>query len=82
MLWRITEEPKPAGPDINWGAWAELGFADTPGAALARALFLGIRSIAPEQGLAVLTDYFGKTRPSYGGARQPAAVSPVLSSGQ
>ena len=41
---------------IDWGAWAELGFADTPGGQrLARRLaLLGIRSIAPEQGLAVL----------------------------
>jgi myxalamid-type polyketide synthase MxaE and MxaD len=41
---------------INWGAWAELGFAGTPGGQLlaTRLARLGIRSIAPEQGLAVL----------------------------
>jgi NAD(P)-dependent dehydrogenase (short-subunit alcohol dehydrogenase family)/acyl carrier protein len=41
---------------INWGAWAELGFADTPGGQrLARRLaILGIRSIAPQQALEVL----------------------------
>ncbi|HEV8711728.1 MAG TPA: SDR family oxidoreductase, partial [Candidatus Binatia bacterium] len=41
---------------INWGAWADLGFADTPGGRrLAGHLApLGIRSIAPKQALEVL----------------------------
>lgn len=41
---------------INWGAWAELGFADTPGGRrlATRLARLGIRSIAPEQALKVL----------------------------
>ncbi len=41
---------------INWGAWAELGFAGTPGGQLlaTRLARLGIRGIAPEQGVAVL----------------------------
>ncbi len=41
---------------INWGAWAELGFADTPGGRrlATRLARLGIRSIAPEQALEVL----------------------------
>jgi len=44
------------GLSINWGAWAELGFADTPGGRrLAKHLALvGIRSLAPELALKVL----------------------------
>jgi acyl carrier protein len=41
---------------INWGAWAELGFADTAGGKrlAARLALVGIRSMAPRQALEVL----------------------------
>ena len=41
---------------INWGAWADLGFADTAGGKrlAARLALLGIRSIAPKQALEVM----------------------------
>ncbi|MDP2662703.1 MAG: SDR family oxidoreductase, partial [Dehalococcoidia bacterium] len=41
---------------INWGAWSELGFADTAGGRrlAARLALLGIKSIAPAQALEVL----------------------------
>jgi NAD(P)-dependent dehydrogenase (short-subunit alcohol dehydrogenase family) len=41
---------------INWGAWGDLGFADTPGGKrlAARLALVGIRSMAPEQALEVL----------------------------
>jgi myxalamid-type polyketide synthase MxaD len=41
---------------VNWSAWAGLGFADTPGGQLLakRLALMGIKSIAPEQGVAVL----------------------------
>ncbi len=41
---------------INWGAWADLGFADTAGGKrlAARLALLGISSIAPQQALKVM----------------------------
>jgi NAD(P)-dependent dehydrogenase (short-subunit alcohol dehydrogenase family)/acyl carrier protein len=41
---------------VNWGAWAELGFADTAGGKrlAARLALVGIRSMAPRQALEVL----------------------------
>jgi acyl transferase domain-containing protein/acyl carrier protein len=47
---------------INWGAWGDLGFADTPGGKrlAARLALLGIRSIAVEQALAVLKRLLGQ----------------------
>ena len=41
---------------VNWGAWSELGFADTAGGRrlAARLALLGIKSIAPAQALEVL----------------------------
>jgi NAD(P)-dependent dehydrogenase (short-subunit alcohol dehydrogenase family) len=41
---------------INWGAWADFGFADTPGGRrlAARLALLGIRSMGAEQALEVL----------------------------
>ena len=41
---------------INWGAWADVGFADTPGGRqlAGRLALAGIRSIAPKQALEVL----------------------------
>jgi acyl transferase domain-containing protein/acyl carrier protein len=41
---------------INWGAWADLGFADTPGGKhlAARLALAGIKSIPPKQALAVM----------------------------
>jgi acyl transferase domain-containing protein/acyl carrier protein len=41
---------------INWGAWTDSGFADTPGGKrlAARLALVGIRSMAPEQALEVL----------------------------
>jgi myxalamid-type polyketide synthase MxaE and MxaD len=41
---------------INWGAWSDLGFADTAGGRrlAARLALLGIKSIAPAQALEVL----------------------------
>jgi NAD(P)-dependent dehydrogenase (short-subunit alcohol dehydrogenase family)/acyl carrier protein len=41
---------------INWGAWADLGFADTPGGKhlAARLALAGIKSIRPKQALAVM----------------------------
>jgi NAD(P)-dependent dehydrogenase (short-subunit alcohol dehydrogenase family) len=47
---------------INWGAWADLGFADTPGGKrlAARLALLGIRSMAAEQALEVLKRLLGQ----------------------
>jgi acyl transferase domain-containing protein/acyl carrier protein len=47
---------------INWGAWADLGFADTPGGRrlAARLALLGIRSMAAEQALEVLKRLLGQ----------------------
>jgi len=47
---------------INWGAWGDLGFADTPGGKrlAARLALLGIRSMAPEQALEVLKRQLGQ----------------------
>jgi len=41
---------------INWGAWADLGFADTPGGKhlAARLALAGIKSIPPKQALEVM----------------------------
>jgi acyl carrier protein len=41
---------------INWGAWADLGFADTPGGKhlAARLALAGIKSIPPKQALVVM----------------------------
>jgi len=41
---------------VNWGAWTELGFADTAGGKrlAARLALVGIRSMAPAQALAVM----------------------------
>ncbi len=55
---------------INWGAWGNLGFADTPGGKrlAARLAILGITSMAPEQALEVLQRLLGQ------GAIQVVAV--------
>jgi acyl transferase domain-containing protein/acyl carrier protein len=47
---------------INWGAWADLGFADTPGGKrlAARLALLGISNMAPEQALEVLQRLLGQ----------------------
>jgi len=47
---------------INWGAWADLGFADTPGGRrlATRLALLGIRSMAAEQALEVLKRLLGQ----------------------
>jgi acyl transferase domain-containing protein/acyl carrier protein len=47
---------------INWGAWADLGFADTAGGRrlAARLALLGIRSMAAEQALEVLKRLLGQ----------------------
>jgi myxalamid-type polyketide synthase MxaD len=41
---------------VNWGAWADLGFAETAGGKrlAARLALVGVRSMAPEQALEVL----------------------------
>jgi acyl transferase domain-containing protein/acyl carrier protein len=55
---------------VNWGAWAELGFADTTGGKrlAARLALVGIRSMAPRQALEVLERMLRQ------GATQVAAV--------
>jgi acyl carrier protein len=55
---------------INWGAWGNLGFADTSGGKrlAARLALLGITSMAPEQALEVLQRLLGQ------GAIQVVAV--------
>jgi myxalamid-type polyketide synthase MxaE and MxaD len=47
---------------INWGAWGDLGFADTPGGKrlAARLALLGIRSMAVEKALEVLKRLLGQ----------------------
>ena len=47
---------------INWGAWGDLGFADTPGGRrlAARLALLGITSMAAEQALEVLKRLLGQ----------------------
>ena len=47
---------------INWGAWGDLGFADTPGGKrlAARLALLGISSMAAEQALEVLKRLLGQ----------------------
>jgi acyl transferase domain-containing protein/acyl carrier protein len=47
---------------INWGAWVDLGFADTPGGRrlAARLALLGIRSMPAEQALEVLKRLLGQ----------------------
>jgi len=47
---------------INWGAWGDLGFADTPGGKrlAARLALLGISNMAPEQALEVLQRLLGQ----------------------
>ena len=69
---------------VNWGAWAELGFADTAGGKrlAARLALVGIRSMAPRQALEVLERMLRQdVDPGRGSARRLETVSPVLPSG-